>query len=396
MNVTTRTSTLLKTILFSLAVIMGTTALAQDKEPENLIANPSFESDNGKIKKLGDAGKTLGAWTTATKTKVDVFSASALDPIVGTPNNSMGKCNPKDGDNYIGIKIYDFNAKGGRGYLTSELVDHLEKDKRYCLSYSISLSDVAKYATNNFGVHFSKKEIYEEESDALIKENVILPMANVVQENTQNWTNICVPFTAKGFEKFITIGNFHTTSKTATKTMRKPKDIDEPQQPVGYYFVDNMKLIPIDRDSDCMCAKEEKLVEGPKIIYSKTEVLSDKASTADVINSGAVYFYSLKSDLVEASKKELNRIADALKSQPSVKVEIGGHSDVKEEERLKQDDTYVDLSEERANAVKDYLVSMGVSASQLTVVGHKGTKPVSKMPTPISLAKNRRVVFTMK
>jgi len=385
----------MKYLILSVFVLFSMANFAQDQEPKNLIANPSFEQDNGKIKKLGEAGKALSNWSTATKTKVDVFSPSAVMPIAGIPNNGMGKANAKDGTNYIGIKLYDFNSKGGRGYLTSELVEHLEKDKRYCLSYNLSLADVSKYATNNFGVHFSKREIYEEDADALIKSDVILPSNNVVQKNMSTWTNVCVPFTAKGFEKFITIGNFHASNKTATENMKKPKGISQNQMPMGYYYIDNFNLVEIGRDSECTCA-EEKLVEGPKIIYSKQSALKEGASIEQKVTSAAVYFYSLKTDLVKASNSELDKLAAVLNAKTTLKINIEGHSDSTEEERLKQEDDYVNISEQRAEAVKTYLLGKGVDEGQLSIVSHKASKPTSKMKTPISLAKNRRVLFTLK
>jgi len=385
----------MKPLLFSIAILFSVAIFAQDQEAKNLIANPSFEQDNGKIKKLGEASKALGSWSTATKTKVDVFSPSALDPMVGIPNNAMGKANAKDGTNYIGIKIYDYNSKGGRGYLTSELIEHLEKDKRYCLSYNLSLADVSKYATNNFGVYFSKREVYEEGADALIKSDAIVPNNNLVVKNMSTWTNVCTPFTAKGHEKFITIGNFHSSNKTASETMRKPKGISQSQLPMAYYYVDNMNLIEIDRDSECTCA-EEKLVEGPKIIYSKQSALGAGASSEQKVTSAAVYFYSLKSDLVSASNRELDKLAEVLNEKSSIKINIEGHSDSTEEQRLKQEDDYVNLSEERAEAVKTYLLGKGVNESQLTVKSFKAAQPTTKMKTPISLAKNRRVVFSLQ
>ncbi len=380
----------MKSILLSIAIFLSAGLFAQE-EPQNLIPNPSFETDDGKVKKLGYAGKSLEAWTTATKTRVDLFTPGGIIPDVQTPNNAMGKANAKDGDNYIGIKVYDYNAKGGRAYLTAELVDHLEKGKRYCLSYSISLADVSKYATNNFGVHFSKRNIYEE-VDVLLKDDVIIPSSNIIQKNMKTWTNVCVPFTAKGFEKHITLGNFHKSSKIATETMKKPKGIAQAQLPMGYYYIDNMSLLKISNDSDCNCA-EEKLVEGPKIIYSKQEILPEGSPISKVVVSSSVYFYSLKSDLVVASNKELDRLATALAAKPDVKITIEGHSDSTEETRLKQEDDYVNLSEQRAEEVKSYLIAKGIDEGRLIVTSKKASQPTSKMKTPISLAKNRRVVF---
>jgi OOP family OmpA-OmpF porin len=99
-----------------------------------------------------------------------------------------------------------------------------------------------------------------------------------------------------------------------------------------------------------------------------------------------VNFESNKAVITDYSKKILDRVATSLAAYPHVKVEVGGHTD------STGDDQYnMDLSAKRAQAVVDYLVAHGVSASQLTSKGYGETKPVVDNATKEGRAKNRRV-----
>jgi outer membrane protein OmpA-like peptidoglycan-associated protein len=71
-----------------------------------------------------------------------------------------------------------------------------------------------------------------------------------------------------------------------------------------------------------------------------------------------------------------------------MKIEIGGHTDnTGDKARNKA------LSQSRAKAVKDYLVSKGVDATRLSAIGYGDTKPLSDNKTEEGRAKNRRTVF---
>ncbi len=93
-----------------------------------------------------------------------------------------------------------------------------------------------------------------------------------------------------------------------------------------------------------------------------------------------------KDILIADSRQILDRVAASLLAHPDVKVEVGGHcdSDGSDEYNLK-------LSDRRAKAVRDYLVSKGVPASRLTSRGYGETQPVADNKTAEGKALNRRV-----
>ncbi|NNK81439.1 MAG: OmpA family protein, partial [Flavobacteriales bacterium] len=310
------------------------------------------------------------------------------------PKNAMGIANPKDGDNYIGISTHLVASRDGRGYITAPLDGFLEKDKMYCLSYSISLADAAKYATNNLGFHFSKKEVFEDK-EYILKNDVVLPLNNKAQTKMDGWEDLCVVFTAVGFEKYVTIGNFFSGSRTVTEKMDKPEEFTGDQVQLGYYFMDDISLVQVDRESDCTCEDEDE-IEGPRIIFSKSSALKNNASLAEKVKASTVFFYSNEDDLVGATKRELDGLYELLEANPAVRITVNGHMDEMEVEKSKQYDVFKDISKSRAENVKQYLVDKGVTSSRIMTKSFKADQPATQMKTPLSLAKNRRVTFEVR
>jgi len=104
-------------------------------------------------------------------------------------------------------------------------------------------------------------------------------------------------------------------------------------------------------------------------------------------NSG-VYFETNKSDINAKSKTNLGKLANIFKEYPDTNLVVEGHTD------SSGDDSYnMSLSQKRANAVTNYLVSQGISKSRITTYAHGETLPKYDNGTPEGRAKNRRVEF---
>jgi len=84
----------------------------------------------------------------------------------------------------------------------------------------------------------------------------------------------------------------------------------------------------------------------------------------------------------------LNEVAKFLQSNPSIKMEIDGHTD-----NSGTAPHNLTLSQQRADAVKMQLVSMGIDESRFTTKGLGDTKPIAANTTPEGKANNRRVEF---
>ncbi len=98
-----------------------------------------------------------------------------------------------------------------------------------------------------------------------------------------------------------------------------------------------------------------------------------------------VFFDVDKATLRKESEAELERVHEILTSNPSIKMLISGHTDSDG-----NDDYNLKLSENRAHAVKDYLITKGVSAERLSYKGYGETKPVAPNDSPDNKQLNRR------
>ncbi len=386
------------TILFLVAI--STSAFAQkDKKGEaedgdkNLIKNASFEDNNGKIKKLGQIDYA-DEWNKTTKIKSDLFIKSSEYPEINIPENFYGKASPSNGKSYAGFIAYTKQYKTQKSYMTTELKKSLTKGARYCFRMDVSLSDLSKYACNNIGVSINKKDPRDPESKTdILDANRIVTSTNAVISEMNGWETICVPFTAKGSEKYLSVGNFAPEKDTFAKKVDTPEGESRDQILMAYYYVDNLELIPISKDSECSCERDK--TEGPNIVYSSSSAFDENASNEEKIKSSTVYFYPNKSELTGAAMASLDILAELLSENAKIELTVEGHMDDKEDNKSSERDYYQDISKDRSNAVIDYLVSKGVDKSRLTIKAYKNTKPVSKIPSPLNMAKNRRVEFKM-
>ncbi|MCX7877799.1 MAG: OmpA family protein, partial [Ignavibacteria bacterium] len=108
----------------------------------------------------------------------------------------------------------------------------------------------------------------------------------------------------------------------------------------------------------------------------------------DSLNTEKIYFDFGKSELKPESFAILDRLTGLLKSNPELKIEITGHTD-----NIGSDEFNLRLSVERAEAVKNYLLSKGCSPKQIITQGKGKSEPVTNNSNNTERSLNRRVEF---
>jgi outer membrane protein OmpA-like peptidoglycan-associated protein len=116
-------------------------------------------------------------------------------------------------------------------------------------------------------------------------------------------------------------------------------------------------------------------------------MIGKKFTEAKIVTHGITFDID-KSNIKPESMGTLNMIVGVLKSNPDLKFEINGHTDNTGDAAHN-----LTLSQQRADAVKTQLVSMGIDGSRLSTKGFGDTKPISDNSTPEGKANNRRVEF---
>lgn len=110
--------------------------------------------------------------------------------------------------------------------------------------------------------------------------------------------------------------------------------------------------------------------------------------TGRVVKLNNVFFEYDETDLLPESYPELQRVVDLLDDNPTLRIELAGHTDAD------GSDAYnLRLSQARINSVRDYLLSKEIKANRLTAVGYGERKPVADNSTEEGKALNRRVEF---
>ncbi len=101
-----------------------------------------------------------------------------------------------------------------------------------------------------------------------------------------------------------------------------------------------------------------------------------------------VLFVQSKAELLPESYVELDRLVATMKQNPLVTIEVSGHTD-----NQGSRDLNIKLSEERAEKVRDYLVTHGIESKRISVKGYGPDKPISPNDTEENRRLNRRVEF---
>ncbi|MEL6984599.1 MAG: OmpA family protein, partial [Actinomycetota bacterium] len=103
-----------------------------------------------------------------------------------------------------------------------------------------------------------------------------------------------------------------------------------------------------------------------------------------------VSFDSGSPDLTAEGLAVVERVAAHLTEHPNLAVEIGGHTDDDGDENAN-----MELSQQRADAVRTALIDAGIAAERLTAVGYGEAEPIVDNTTADNKARNRRIVFTV-
>ncbi|SFS21491.1 Outer membrane protein OmpA [Granulicella pectinivorans] len=105
-----------------------------------------------------------------------------------------------------------------------------------------------------------------------------------------------------------------------------------------------------------------------------------------IVNMSDVLFDTGKYTLKQNTQISLAKVAGILQAYPGLKLQVEGYTDSVGSDELNQK-----LSENRAGAVKDFLVTQGVSINNITAAGYGKSKPVADNGTAAGRQQNRRV-----
>ncbi len=370
----------MKNSLSLIVLLLPILGIAQDG---NLVFNPSFEKLKPNAappicaygKNADHFESTLQNWTS--------FGGMTPDLIIWKPD-AYGDCffpKPHSGENAVGIITYGF-----REMVQGQLRAPLTVGKKYRIELYVNLSeatalhhyqsvygekrDIRPTAAGNLGCYFSYDQAYDWEQ----KPQVVWAEPIVTGKN--EWKLVSGTFIVDKAYMYFTIGNFEKDGDTPT-TLKDPaaiekfnsqeSDFTKQIRPVAYYCIDDIRIV---------------LADAPP----PTPDISTALKTKKTYIFRNVNFETAKWDLLPPALPELDGLATFLKENPKVKVEIGGHTD-----DVGNDADNQLLSQNRAEAVANYLISKGIVTERIAFKGYGESQPIAPNTSAAGRLQNRRV-----
>ncbi|MBP6699183.1 MAG: PD40 domain-containing protein [Flavobacteriales bacterium] len=121
------------------------------------------------------------------------------------------------------------------------------------------------------------------------------------------------------------------------------------------------------------------------------EVPLSPITSGETITLRNIFFNTASSDLLPASNTELDKLLRLMKANPTMRIEVGGHTD-----DVGADADNQKLSEDRASAVAKFLTGYGIDAARVSSKGYGETRPMASNGTDEGRALNRRTEITVQ
>lgn len=293
----------------------------------------------------------------------------------GTPDYCL-QTQLQDKNPVMGFRVYALNDKDIE-YMQTQLTEPLVEGKNYCLRFQLLLHDKTGLAVRQIGARFENTPKFFSGRRTKIPPAHVYNYKDMIYGSMEKWMGWCGEYTAKGDEQVLIIGSFLPLGSQQVYM------ISSTMAEEAYYYIDNVYLYEITENTPCECFSKDRKVE---------EVVP-----ADTLQEGAsfilqnILFETDKAILKSVSFTELDKLYDILQQYPSMEIEISGHTD-----NTGSDERNTELSQQRADAVKAYLVKKGIAKERMVAVGYGSEEPIDDNETAQGRSRNRRVEFKIE
>ena len=185
-----------------------------------------------------------------------------------------------------------------------------------------------------------------------------------------------------GLQENLATCNRELTQAQAALTDAQSVEDALRQAPPTAAGVTAMQTAPTDTDEDGV---SDSIDLCPETLHGIA--VNSTGCAADVaINLDGVNFLYNSHELTDEARGILDRVADSLIQLPELRLEVAGHTDATGDPTYNQE-----LSMQRAEAVRDYLVAQGANPRYIGAAGYGGQRPIADNTTLEGLQQNRRV-----
>jgi outer membrane protein OmpA-like peptidoglycan-associated protein len=150
---------------------------------------------------------------------------------------------------------------------------------------------------------------------------------------------------------------------------------------------DRAKMAAADADRLRMKAEQDQAQLRQQLLDQFNSILQTRDTARGlIVNMSDVLFDTAQYTLKPGAREKLAKVSGIILGHPGLKIQVEGHTD-----SVGGDDYNMKLSENRAGAVRDFLVAQGVPAAGVTSQGFGKTMPVADNATAAGRQQNRRV-----
>lgn len=360
--------------------------------PDFYESQPSLSSDGSTLffvsDRPGGLGKnmeetTLDIWFSTRDVNGGWSAPVNLGATINTPGNEKSPFLHTDSrtlyfssDTHRGLGGFDiFYAKldDKNRWQTPENIGHPINTEHDEVDFFVSLDGkTAYFSSNNLGTNdwnIYQFELYEEARPR----NMVLIKGEVSSDDGDlSGTIVEIRDTASQVIATAKVNEISGKYAIATEVDKeKPVEIVVNVKKPGHSF--DTKLITT-----------ENLVNS--VAHSDAEV--KKVESGKSYDLHDIHFGTNLHNLTPRSMRIIDLFVEFLTENPTIKVEIQGHTD-----NIGDDNANQVLSEKRAQSVYDYVISKGIKASRLRYKGYGENSPIASNDTAEGRAKNRRTVF---
>lgn len=144
-----------------------------------------------------------------------------------------------------------------------------------------------------------------------------------------------------------------------------------------------------DNDHDGVVDTEDACPRAPGLRSNSGCPEYIRIEEGSLVTLRGIHFRSNKAELLSSGVSVLKEVVALLKVNPQIRrIRIEGHADARGPEELN-----LELSEQRAQTVQEWLTGQGISTERLDVTGYGESKPLLNNETPKGRSANRRVEF---
>lgn len=265
------------------------------KAQVNYVLNPSFEQVDScpvylrYIKAINwDTLVNGGGYNPDVMTPCYANPLASID--LGVPLNFSGANyqQPRTGSNYHNFLLYGFSTSKITDYLQGKFNKPL-KQKNYCVTYYVNLSNNSKYAIDKIGAVIDNGQIKSPPGQTTVVPTSIASPSGIFISDTLNWTKVQGLFSAQNNQTYITLGNFNLIPTTNTI-------IVNPTSPYNYayYFIDDVSVLEADlpayagRDT-VLCIGDSVFIGRPPEIGLECTWFNPSAGSGSIAVGGGLW-----------------------------------------------------------------------------------------------------------